>query len=139
MNSSWVTITREDGLGSSLVSNVFEDSQGRIWAGTSTGISLYFPNSDRDPPETIIPSDKNVYKIAYDGDAQFVFTGIDKWKYTEKQRLLYSHRISKGAWSPFTTDTIANYQNLQPGRYQFDVRAMDRNWNIDPTPASFSI
>ena len=136
-NRSWVTNSAEDGLPDAAVYEVFEDSRGRIWAGTTQGISLYHPEADEDAPQTIIPRDKNVRQIAPGGEAQFVYTGMDKWKYTEVDRLLYSHRIDDGESSPFTSDTVAIFSGLSPGPHRFEVRAMDRNWNVDPTPDSF--
>ncbi len=129
---SWVDYTEEDGLASDAVWAMLEDSQGRIWAGTEHGISHYDPSdrsADPDPPMVEIPQDLNTKKVSPSGEAKFVFTGMDKWKHTRKQRLLYSYRVDEGDWSPYTTKTIATEAGLSAGPHRFDVRAMDRNWN----------
>ena len=136
-NGSWVDNTSEEGLPNTAVYEVFEDSQGRIWAGTTQGLSLYHPKADIDPPETEIPSEKNSSEIAPGGNAQFVFSGIDKWKYTQADRLLYSHRIDDDEWSLFTSDTVASVTGLAAGAHRFEVCAMDRNWNVDQTPVTW--
>lgn len=133
---SWVTYTSEDGLPNAAVYDVFEDSQNRLWAGTTAGLCLYDPSADRDAPETFIPEDKNSREHA-PGGSQFYFEATDKWKYAESSRLLYSYRVDEGQWSPFQAERIASVTRLQAGTHVFEVRAMDRNWNIDPSPALY--
>ena len=136
--NSWIENSVEEGLSSFCVFNVFEDSQERLWAATSLGLNLYNPTADQDPPLVVLDPNDNSDTVAVNGSAKFVFSGIDKWKYTPQNRLLFSHRIDNGYWSPFTGDTVANYTNLPPGSHQFSVRSMDRNWNQSSTAASFS-
>ncbi len=133
---SWVHLTKDDGLSSPMVWNVIEDRQKQIWIATSNGICRHYPEADQDPPRVFIPKDKNVHEISANSEAQFVYSGMDKWKFTEKHRLLYSHRIDDGNWSPFQEETIATYANIPAGSHRFDVRAMDRNWN-ESDPASW--
>ncbi len=133
-DGSWVTHTEEEGLPDRTVWNVYEDSQGRIWAATNKGISYYNPQADRDLPETYLPEDKNMKTISSEGVAQFVFSGRDKWDYTEASRLYYSYRLDGEDWTEYSTETVITKSNLQPGKHTFEVRAMDRNWNVDPTP-----
>ena len=71
------------------------------------------------------------------GIRQIVFSGIDKWKYTSKDCLLFSYRINNEKWSSYENKTTVFLTGLIPGKHQFEVRAMDRNWNVDPTPAFF--
>lgn len=130
---SWQINTKDDGLPHESTGNIFVDSQGRVWAGTAKGISLYDPNADKDPPQTLM-SEENVNEIA-SGGGKFVYSGMDKWKYTRQEHLLYSHRIDDGEWTPFTPETVASVSALPARKYKLQVRAMDRNWNIDPTPA----
>ncbi len=134
-DGSWVTNSAEDGLPDATVRQIFEDSQGRIWVRTFRGISLYHPDADDDTPETWMQAGKNAEEIGPSGEAQFAFAGIDKWKYTEEHRLIYSYRTDDGDWSPFVSDTVASVTGLTAGLHRFEVRAMDRNWNIDPEPA----
>lgn len=136
--NSWIQNSEEEGLSSFCIFKVLEDNRGRLWAATSRGLNLYYPDADRDPPRVSIESNVNADTIAPGAVAKFAFTGIDKWKYTQQNRLLYSHRIDNGTWSPYTEITIANYSNLAPGLHQFEVKSMDRNWNESLSPAFFN-
>ncbi|MFB3785488.1 MAG: ATP-binding protein [bacterium] len=136
-NGSWVANTHEEGLPNTAIYRVFEDSRGRIWAGTASGLSLYHPDADQDPPETLIPAERNVKEAPPAGDYRIVFGGIDKWKYTGANRLLFSYRMDGGKWSPFIPEPLETFTGLSFGPHRLEVRAMDRNWNIDPTPAVF--
>ena len=51
-NGNWISNAEEDGLPSSTAYRVFEDSQGRVWVGTSRGVSLFHPERDLDAPRT---------------------------------------------------------------------------------------
>lgn len=135
---SWVQNSEEEGLSSFCIFKVLEDKQGRLWATTSRGLNLYYPEADRDAPKVFIEPQVNVDTVAPGAVAKFTFSGIDKWKYTQQNRLLFSHRIDNGSWSPYTETTIANYPGLLPGLHKFEVKVMDRNWNESQTPAFFS-
>lgn len=136
-DGSWVTITYEDGLPNAAVFEVYVDRQNRIWAGTTRGLSLYHPEADRDPPQTYIPREMNSNRMVL-GEVKFFFQGMDKWKYTRAGRLLYSWRVDDGPWQPYTPATVAQVPVAKAGRHRFAARAMDRNWNVDPTPAVYS-
>jgi signal transduction histidine kinase/ligand-binding sensor domain-containing protein len=128
-NGVWMCYTTDEGLPDNNVYGVFEDSQGRIWAATRKGVSVYNPEADRDPPKVILNPELNPNTFLQQESIQFVYSGVDKWRFTKTQRLLYSHRIDQGEWSPFDETTIAVYPNLSAGPHTFSIRAMDRNWN----------
>ncbi len=134
---SWVSTGVSEGLPDGGLFYVHEDSTGRVWACGTRGVSLYHPDADVDPPDTFVPEDKNLHQMIPQGEVRFVFTGIDRWHFTEPGRLLYSYRLDDNEWSPFRQDTIAVFKRVRSGNHSFEVRAMDRNWNIDPTPARF--
>ncbi len=138
-NGSWVTHTEEDGLPTRMVNEVFEDSQSRIWIGTSQGIRQYDPKTDMDPPIAFLDP-KNPEEISSKGDAQFFFSGIDKWKFTESHRLLYSYQIDEGNWTPYVSGTVASITGLTPGNHVLHYRVMDRNWNeSEPVSCNFRV
>jgi signal transduction histidine kinase len=64
-----------------------------------------------------------------------IFSGQDKWKYTPRERLLYSFRLDVRDWSPFQELSRISLNDLPAGKHYFQVRAMDRNGNVDPRPA----
>jgi signal transduction histidine kinase len=133
---AWVENGMEDGLPGGGVRELYEDQRGRIWAGTAHGLSLYHPEADPDPPRTYVQAltgkDKN---IPAGGTISLAFDGQDKWKYTPRQRLLFSFRLDGRDWSPFQEERNVSFPDLPAGKHYFQVRAMDRNCNIDPTPA----
>ena len=134
----WIPNTAEDGLPSTIAVAILEDRAGRIWAGTTGGLAQYHPDADPDPPKTLILPGRNVRDVAPDGDVKIAFTGIDKWKYTEEDRLLFSWRLDHGQWSRFSGQNFASLDKLPHGGHVLEVRAMDRNGNIDPAPPGFS-
>jgi signal transduction histidine kinase len=133
---AWAANGAEEGLPAPEIRRIFEDSRGRIWLGTTHGATLYHPEADPDPPHTYIQPPKNEKNSALEGMPFTVsFHGRDKWKYTPADRLLYSYRLDEQDWSPFQEEKKVTYSELPAGRHHFQVRAMDRNWNIDPKPA----
>ena len=139
-DGSWVENTFEDGLPNVGLLNMIEDSQGRIWVlSKNCEIRLYDPYADPDPPISIIDP-MNLSTFTEGGDAQFAYWGQDKWKYTHPNRLLYSHRIDEEEWSPFTSNIVASVTSLTVGMHLFQVRAMDRNWNVSQSvPFDFTV
>ena len=133
----WVSNAMDDGLPSAAVHAVYADFQGRVWAGTSRGISLFYPDADRDAPLTTIADGRNLRKTPPGGEVRLAFSGIDKWKFTSPERLLFSWRLDNAGWSEFDSSQFASFTGLHSGGHQFQVRAMDRNGNVDPHPASF--
>jgi signal transduction histidine kinase/CheY-like chemotaxis protein len=133
----WIANDDHDGLPSSMAYTVIEDRQGRTWAGTTAGISQFHAEADRDPPRTFLSASDNLSKVPPDGHARILFSGADKWKLTTADRLLFSHRLDGGPWSPFVPGNSASFSGLKAGHHRFEVRAMDRNGNVDPAPAGF--
>ena len=132
---SWLTMTAADGLPDGAMADVLQDRQGRVWASSLAGLSRHHADADRDPPDTWLAA-TNPREVPPSGDAQFVFSGADRWVQTRPQRLLYSWRVDDGAWTPFSTENTARAPGLRAGRHVFAVRAMDRDGNVDPSPAS---
>ncbi|MGO8926829.1 MAG: ATP-binding protein [Limisphaerales bacterium] len=134
-HGAWVENDAEEGLPGGGVRELCEDQRGRLWAATAHGLSLYHPEADPDPPQTYVQPltgrDKN---IPAGGTITLTFNGQDKWKYTPRQRLLFSYRLDERDWSPFQEDKSVSFTDLPAGKHYFQVRAMDRNCNIDPTP-----
>lgn len=137
-DGSWITYTAEDGLPNTSAFSVHRDSRGRVWAGTISGLSLYRPEADTDTPETFIPAQGNLPEVPPDGNMRILFSGVDRWKFTPSERLLFSWRLDNGPWSPFRSLGLAEYQGLGYGEHTFEVRAMDLNKNQDSSPAAFS-
>lgn len=134
---AWVTNTVEDGLPNTAAYTIGQDRHGRVWAGTISGLALFHPEADTDPPRTIISEKDNLKETPPDREVHLLFSGIEKWKQTRAERLLFSYRLDEGPWSTFQTGKLAVFQRLPYGRHKFEVRAMDVNFNYDPKPAGF--
>ncbi len=133
---TWLENGTEEGLPSMSVRALYEDSRGRLWSGTTRGLSQYDPEADRDPPQTQIePFSEKDGNLREGVAITLTFTGKDKWKYTARERLLFSYRIDEREWSSFQDERQATFTELLAGKHSFHVRAMDRNGNVDPKPA----
>jgi signal transduction histidine kinase/CheY-like chemotaxis protein len=135
-DGDWLTITDADGLPEGAVFDLLEDDTGRMWVATSSGIGQRHANADVDAPETVLSESENVLESPPSGDVRMVFSARDRWASTPAGRLLYSYRLDDAPWSPFNAATGASLAGVAAGRHRFSVRAMDRNWNIDATPAT---
>jgi signal transduction histidine kinase/CheY-like chemotaxis protein/streptogramin lyase len=129
----------QEGLASPVVNSIYEDHEGRIWAATGSGFSVYHPEADVDPPRTLFSEKDNSRQTSPDGNVRLLFSGMDRWKQTPVSRLLYAYRMDGGAWSPFAEDNWASFRSLPAGTHHFQVHAMDRNGNVDPHPAAFEL
>jgi len=135
INGTWISNSKEEGLPNSVIFDIHEDNQGKIWATTENGVYCYYPEADTNSPETVVPKDMNSHEAVPSGEMQFVLEGHDKWDNTPDNLLQYSYRIDENSWTPFENKTTVLVGGLSAGPHIFEVRAMDRNGLIDPTPA----
>jgi signal transduction histidine kinase len=68
-------------------------------------------------------------------DLVLPFGGQDVLKDTRTRDLLFSYRLDDGTWSAFEPESRAWVVDMPAGTHLFEVRAMDRDLNVDPTPA----
>ncbi len=136
--NSWITHSADEGLPDKIINQVIEDSSNRLWALAGGSVYQYHPEADPYPPQTYIPPEINAENAMPGGEVHFSFTGKDQWKYTRDERLLFSYRFNNGPWSSYSPDTIASATGLEVGAHQLEVKAVDRNGNVDPSPAVFS-
>jgi signal transduction histidine kinase len=136
----WIENGPEEGLPDAAVREVLEDQHGTIWVATPHGLSQYHPDADPDSPRTFIQKPEGKETRFRKGDTVTIaFNGQDKWKFTPRDRLLYSYKLDYRDWSPFMEAQTASFPDLPAGQHVFQVRAMDRNGNIDPKPALVEI
>lgn len=88
---------------------------------------------DAIPPETeiVVALDE----VSYPGNTTVVWQGHDRWGTTPQADLLYAWRMDGGPWSEFSYQTSELYYLLDSGEHTFEVKARDRAFNEDPTPA----
>lgn len=135
--NSFILNNFEEGLFDSPVNFLLQLSEDHFLAGGDLGLRQFDRQLDQDPPDTAIPSELNSHEFSQNALLRFHFDGIDRWNFTPKVRLLYSYKINQESWSPFQEKSEITIDQFQPGNYTLSVRAMDRNLNIDPTPAIF--
>lgn len=134
----WTFMNYEDGLPTGRTYSVTEDNRGRIWIYSVVhGLYVYHPDADTDPPQTFLDPKENLREFAPNQDIRFVYSGIDKWKYTDRSRLLYSYQLDNKGWEPYTKKTVAAFHDVSYGDHTFQVRAMDMNNNVDASSAAW--
>lgn len=137
-----------------LVSGVREGSglretrNGEIWVNTAnrswnfrSGSSSYNDGQfetvryvpDRLPPQSFIEV-KDIGE-EYPRSAYVALSGRDQWGETPMHKLEFSYRLGGGDWSPFSKERTLFFPNLAPGEHLLEVRARDRDGNIDLSPS----
>jgi hypothetical protein len=102
-------------------------TNGDTWSFTTGTVG-----SGNAAPDTILtatPSDPTTSDAA-----DFEFTGTDDL--TDPTDLSFECQLDGAGFA--ACESPANYTGLGPGQHTFDVRAIDEEINIDPSPASFS-
>ncbi len=133
---AWVENGIDEGLPPAAVKQVYLDRHDRLWAATARGLSRFYPEADPDPPRTtIVPPAGRIENLEVGSPVTLTFTGQDKWKYTPRDRLLFSYRLDDKDWTIFQESNSVSLFDLGSGNHVFQVRAMDRNCNMDPRPA----
>lgn len=94
--------------------------------------------SIRHTPETTPPDTwfvEYAEKISQPGNGYVSWMGSDPWNATRPESLQYSWRLDEGEWSAFSNGTGHMFLSLGSGNHILEVRARDREFNMDPTPA----
>ena len=136
-HGEWIGNGEEEGLPSNMAYTVFQDSRGRVWAGCSRGLSLFHPEADLGTPRVGFAATGNTHQATPQGDIRILLFGIDKWKFTPADRLLYSYALDSGGWTPFAPEASAAYHGLAPGSHHLRLRGMDRSGNVQRASDSF--
>jgi signal transduction histidine kinase len=129
----WIENGLEEGLPSANTRELFEDSRG-LWVATTRGLSLFHPQTDRDPPSVAVQQLPDLETGSSEGRAiNIAFIGQDKWRYTPRDRLLFSYRLDDREWSRFEEINHISLTDLPAGKHYFQVRSMDRSGNRSPS------
>lgn len=133
---AWIENGVPEGLAGEGARSLYEDARGRVWCATTHGVSVYHPEADPDAPEpTIQPLREPSGEVREGMPVTLHFGGVDKWKFTGRDRLLFSYRLDQREWSEFSDVMNVTYTDLPAGKHYFQVRALDRNGNIGSRPA----
>jgi signal transduction histidine kinase/ligand-binding sensor domain-containing protein len=132
---AWIENSIEEGLPGSIVRQIYEDHSGRLWAATARGLALFHPEADAELPRTEIRKEPEETTVPQSTIIALIFIGTDRWRYTSRERLLYSYRLDQNDWSKFREPNAVSYSDLSPGPHSFEVRCMDRNANVETNAA----
>jgi signal transduction histidine kinase len=135
LDESWIEYETAEGLPPGEAWDVAQDRFGELWVATARGLYRHYPESDQDEPQTRFVTELTPREVSTLRPVTFVYEGRDKWDYTPPERLLFSHRMNEGPWSPFSRATSVTYTDLAAGTHRLAVRAMDRNRNEESDPA----
>ena len=111
-----------------------EMHDGSLWVDDSSGQVFHFrPQAAESNPETSLASAFD--RIGSEGNIFLRWSGNDLWNQTSPRNLRYQWRLGTEEWSSWSNRLDYTFTSLSTGRYQFEVRSMDENGHIDPTPA----
>ncbi|MEO0731810.1 MAG: ATP-binding protein, partial [Bacteroidota bacterium] len=91
-----------------------------------------YRGDDRGPITAI---NTNVDRTTATADLTFFWQGRDYFNVTAAEELTYSWRLDGGEWSPFLRTNYLRPGTLRSGAHTLEVRARDRDLNVDETPA----
>jgi signal transduction histidine kinase len=154
-NGSWEVIN-EGRLRNIYTSShvVFDDTRDRVWVVTHPGI-IYFDAAKkipsypfnvyvnvRTPDSKAIENKKGGTEFTYKQN-NFIFEFSTNSYFNEKA-MQYSYRLLKNGnedWSTSSTLETVNFSSLNPGKYIFQVKALNANkeWSTNQAEYSFSI
>ena len=113
------------------VQAIGEDDEGNLWLANRQNVIRFRP--DRNPPETRIEFAVDV--VSSLGNIVIQWSGADKWMDTPTEEMRYQYRLGEREWSQPVRRRDMTLTSLADGDYRLEVRAIDRDGNIDPTPA----
>ena len=121
-----------------------QQHNGALWINDFSIDTERFPfwtlryERETEPPETEIEAAiaHSLRQVSQPGNTTIAWTGRDPWWATPEEELQYSWRLNNGEWSPFSAQKSKIFFALESGDYTFMVKARDRDFNEDPTPAT---
>lgn len=94
--------------------------------------TVRYKNTGLAPETKIVRADDSLIE----GSSVYVeWRGQDQWSESSVEELEYSWRVGEGEWSAFTAESSVVLGGLVNGINEFQVRARDRDWNVDTSPA----
>ncbi|MDP3070853.1 MAG: ATP-binding protein [Opitutaceae bacterium] len=88
---------------------------------------------ERAPPKTEFTL--ALPRVSQPGNTVVSWRGISPWWHSPERSLRYSYRLDGGPWSRFDPATSHVFLELPPGQRLIEVRAQDRDLNIEAVPA----
>ncbi|MEM9399095.1 MAG: HAMP domain-containing sensor histidine kinase [Verrucomicrobiota bacterium] len=146
-HTSWSPVYPKDFSMTSPSSKVSQSRDGTIWLSFSRGevpsaLDVINKNApfktirhwpETNPPDTKITS--WLEQVSQPGNCYIEWAAQDFESSTPAEKIQYSWRLNKSAWSPFSSKKGETFLNLKHGKHFLEVRSRDLAFNIDPTPA----
>lgn len=153
-DTPFTILTTDDGL-IGLETNlnaIYEDSKGKIWIGTSEGVSIYNPKDKTSRLDYKLKISLNEVKLFYETEnwvdsARFKFDYnrnhisfyFNAPFYQKPNNVYYQYKLEgfDENWTPPDFTNFTRYSNVPPGHYTFKVKASYdlKNWTSE---ASYS-
>ncbi|HTE45788.1 MAG TPA: two-component regulator propeller domain-containing protein, partial [Gemmatimonadaceae bacterium] len=115
-----------------------EDADGTLWFGTGSGIVRYSPGLDvvpALPPPVFVEEatrDAIPFALSNSGDGEHLERGVVRIRFAapsfrDESAIRFRYRLvgATDTWSPPTAERSITYAGLSPGRYQFEVQAVN--------------
>ena len=140
-----------EGVAPGQVVSAYRDREGAIWFGTTYGLTRL--GSETHPPHsppsvwiTGISIGGRPMEISNLGESkirefeippgrQQIQVDFVAVSYASGNLPRYQYRTGDGPWSPPMQSRSVHYGALEPGRYQFEVRAVNAEGDVSPAPA----
>lgn len=95
--------------------------------------TIYYKPKTTHPETEIITA---IDEVSQPGNTVISWQGADAWKNTATENLQYAWQLNNSDWSHFANTTNKVFLALKPGDYTFAVKARNRDYNEDLTPAT---
>ncbi len=145
---------------------MLQTPDGRMWFGTTKGLTCYLPHLDRQRPsypklvltEVLLYANPTDWQaLGYSIDSLTGLPDNPRLAYTQNhlsfnfhgislsgpEQVMYRYRLKgyDNSWSQVTERSYTTYANLSPGDYTFELlaRNYDGDWTPEPLTYSFSI
>lgn len=131
---------------------IFHDREGAIWINKSSrswkrrafsynktreGEKLCFVAHKYHPDEIAPETEITMFseEVSPEGNTLVKWEGNDYFAQSANKELMYSYKLGNEEWSPYTAENNFTFISLASGDYTLQVRARDKDLNVDPTPA----
>ncbi|MBT3606291.1 MAG: response regulator [Candidatus Latescibacteria bacterium] len=104
---------------------------GALWINATDGATRY--GFESEPPETEMTT--FLSQVSQPGNTSLAWQGMGPWGATPKEELQYAWRLDEEKWSSFSSKINQTFLALPSGEHIFEVKARDRDFNEDQTPA----
>lgn len=139
-------ITTRDGLSHDVVEQIIQDRAGNFWFATDNGVTRYTPPKGEVKPRVRIiqaiadrvyefPLNKGGQGVVPDSietsarQVTFEYKGLSFRTKFGNIKYIYKLEGRDTDWSRGTRERRVSYENIEPGEYLFQVKAIDRDLN----------